>query len=70
MALPIQAAFPQSPEPAQVVVTGKGLTGPAVTGAITGLSKLAAAMILLGNCCWYLPRWLSWLPDGMARGLA
>jgi putative drug exporter of the RND superfamily len=39
----IQAAFPQSPEPAQVVVTGKDLTGPAVTGAITELSKLAAA---------------------------
>ena len=39
----IQAAFPQSPEPAQVVVTGRDLAGPAVTGAITELSKLAAA---------------------------
>jgi putative drug exporter of the RND superfamily len=39
----IQAAFPQSPEPAEVVVTGQHLTGPAVTGAITDLSKLAAA---------------------------
>jgi len=39
----IQAAFPQSPEPAEVVVTGRHLTGPAVTGAITDLSKLAAA---------------------------
>jgi putative drug exporter of the RND superfamily len=38
----IQAAFPQSPAPAQVVVTGKDLTGPAVTGAISELSKLAA----------------------------
>jgi RND superfamily putative drug exporter len=23
---------------------------------------LPAAMALLGNRCWYLPRWLSWLP--------
>jgi putative drug exporter of the RND superfamily len=39
----IQAAFPQSPAPAEVVVTGHDLTGPAVTGAITELAKLAAA---------------------------
>jgi putative drug exporter of the RND superfamily len=39
----IQAAFPQSPEPAEVVVTGQDLTGPAVTGAITELGKWAAA---------------------------
>ena len=39
----IQAAFPQSPAPAEVVVTGQDLTGPAVTGAITELSKMAAA---------------------------
>ena len=39
----IQAAFPQSPAPAEVVVTGQHLTGPAVTGAITELGKLAAA---------------------------
>ena len=39
----IQAAFPQSPAPAEVVVTGQDLIGPAVTGAITELSKLAAA---------------------------
>ena len=38
----IQAAFPQSPAPAEVVVTGQHLTGPAVTGAITALDKLAA----------------------------
>ncbi|MGD0246153.1 MAG: MMPL family transporter, partial [Streptosporangiaceae bacterium] len=24
---------------------------------------LPAAMALLGNRCWYLPRWLSWLPS-------
>jgi len=23
---------------------------------------LPAAMTLLGDHCWYLPRWLSWLP--------
>ncbi|MGH3231400.1 MAG: MMPL family transporter, partial [Streptosporangiaceae bacterium] len=39
----IQAAFPQSPAPAEVVVTGQHLTGPAVTGAITELDRLAAA---------------------------
>ncbi|HEY2305314.1 MAG TPA: MMPL family transporter [Streptosporangiaceae bacterium] len=39
----IQAAFPQSPTPAEVVVTGQDLTGPAVTSAITDLGKLAAA---------------------------
>ncbi|MGH3283869.1 MAG: MMPL family transporter, partial [Streptosporangiaceae bacterium] len=39
----IQAAFPQSPAPAEVVVTGQNLTGPAVTGAITELDRLAAA---------------------------
>ena len=38
----IQAAFPQSPAPAEVVVTGQHLTGPAVTGAISSLDKLAA----------------------------
>jgi hypothetical protein len=27
---------------------------------------LPAAMALLGERCWYLPRWLSWLPG---RGL-
>jgi putative drug exporter of the RND superfamily len=25
---------------------------------------LPAAMALLGERCWYLPRWLSWLPGG------
>jgi putative drug exporter of the RND superfamily len=39
----IQAAFPQSPTPAEVVITGQHLTGPAVTRAITDLGKLAAA---------------------------
>ena len=38
----IHAAFPQSPAPAEVVVTGQHLTGPALTGAITELGKLAA----------------------------
>ena len=38
----IQAAFPQSPAPAEVVVTGQNLTGPAVTSAITELGKIAA----------------------------
>ena len=38
----IQAAFPQSPAPAEVVVTGQHLTGPAVTGAVASLAKLAA----------------------------
>jgi putative drug exporter of the RND superfamily len=39
----IQAAFPHSPAPAEVVVTGQDLTGPSVTGAVAELSKLAAA---------------------------
>ena len=38
----IAAAFPQSPAPAEVAVTGQHLTGPAVTGAISSLDKLAA----------------------------
>src|SRR3984885_591263 len=39
----IQAAFPQSPAPAEVVVTGQHLAGPAVAGAITELGNMAAA---------------------------
>jgi RND superfamily putative drug exporter len=41
----IQAAFPQSPAPAEVVVTGqpRHLTSPAVTGAIASIDRLAAA---------------------------
>jgi hypothetical protein len=39
----IQAAFPQSPAPAEVVVTGRHLTGPAVTSAISRLESQAAA---------------------------
>jgi putative drug exporter of the RND superfamily len=38
----IQAAFPQSPAPAEVVVTGQHLTSPAVTSAISKLESLAA----------------------------
>jgi putative drug exporter of the RND superfamily len=38
----IQAAFPQSPAPAEVVVTGQHLTGPLVTSAISKLDSLAA----------------------------
>ena len=38
----IQAAFPQSPAPAEVVITGQHLTGPAVTSAISKLESLAA----------------------------
>jgi putative drug exporter of the RND superfamily len=38
----IQTAFPQSPAPAEVVVTGQHLTGPAVTSAIRKLETLAA----------------------------
>ena len=38
----IQAAFPQSPAPAEVVITGQHITGPAVTGAISKLKSLAA----------------------------
>jgi putative drug exporter of the RND superfamily len=37
-----QAAFPQSPAPAEVVVTGRHLTGPAVARAITSLGRIAA----------------------------
>jgi RND superfamily putative drug exporter len=38
----IQAAFPQSPAPAEVIVTGQHLGGTAVTGAISKLQSLAA----------------------------
>jgi putative drug exporter of the RND superfamily len=30
---------------------------------------LPAAMSLLGERCWYLPRWLSWLPGGRSRAV-
>jgi putative drug exporter of the RND superfamily len=39
----IQQAFPQAPSPAQVVVTGTGLAGPAVRNAITALQARASA---------------------------
>jgi RND superfamily putative drug exporter len=39
----IQQAFPQAPSPAQVVVTGAGLTGPQVRAAITALQARASA---------------------------
>jgi RND superfamily putative drug exporter len=39
----IQEAFPQAPSPAQVVVTGTGLSGPAVRNAITALQARASA---------------------------
>ncbi len=31
---------------------------------------LPAAITLLGNRFWYLPRWLTWLPGRDSRGLA
>jgi putative drug exporter of the RND superfamily len=39
----IQQAFPQAPSPAEVVVTGTGLSGPAVRNAIAGLQARASA---------------------------
>jgi RND superfamily putative drug exporter len=39
----IQQAFPQAPSPAQVVVTGSDLSGPAVRNAITALQARASA---------------------------
>jgi RND superfamily putative drug exporter len=39
----IQQAFPQAPSPAQVVVTGTGLSGPAVRDAIAALQARASA---------------------------
>ena len=39
----IQQAFPQAPSPAQVVVTGTDLTGPAARNAITALQARASA---------------------------
>jgi putative drug exporter of the RND superfamily len=39
----IQQAFPQTPSPAEVVVTGADLAGPAVRDAITGLQARASA---------------------------
>jgi putative drug exporter of the RND superfamily len=39
----IQEAFPQAPSPAQVVVTGSSLNGPAVRDAITALQARASA---------------------------
>jgi putative drug exporter of the RND superfamily len=39
----IQQAFPQTPSPAEVVITGTDLAGPAVRDAITGLQARASA---------------------------
>jgi putative drug exporter of the RND superfamily len=39
----IQAAFPQAPSPAQVVVTGQDLAGHAVTAAVAALRRSATA---------------------------
>ena len=39
----IQQAFPQAPSPAQVVVTGTDLTGPAARNAVTALQARASA---------------------------
>jgi RND superfamily putative drug exporter len=39
----IQIAFPQSPSPAQVVVTGKDLSGPGISAAIAELQARASA---------------------------
>jgi putative drug exporter of the RND superfamily len=39
----IQRAFPQSPSPAMVVVTGRDLSGPAVTHAISALASRATS---------------------------
>jgi putative drug exporter of the RND superfamily len=39
----IQNTFPQSPAPAEVVITGRDLTGPAVTSAVTALAARASA---------------------------
>jgi putative drug exporter of the RND superfamily len=39
----IQQAFPQEPSPAQVVVTGSNLSGPAVRSALTALEHSASA---------------------------
>jgi RND superfamily putative drug exporter len=45
--LATQRAFPGGPAPAEVVVTGAGLTGPAVRHAVTALQGRAAAGTLL-----------------------
>ena len=39
----IQQAFPETPSPAQVVVTGRGLTSPAVRHALADLARSASA---------------------------
>jgi len=39
----VQQAFPQTPSPAQIVVTGKDLTGPAMRNAIAALAACASA---------------------------
>jgi RND superfamily putative drug exporter len=39
----IQQAFPEAPSPAEVVVTGHGLTGPAIRGAVRALERSASA---------------------------
>jgi putative drug exporter of the RND superfamily len=39
----VTQAFPQTPSPAEVVVTGTNATGPAMTGAISALQARAAA---------------------------
>jgi len=39
----IERAFPQAPDPAEIVVTGQGLTGPRVTAAVAALRSQVAA---------------------------
>jgi len=39
----IQRAFPQAPDPAEIVVTGQGLTGPKVAAAVDALRAQVAA---------------------------
>jgi RND superfamily putative drug exporter len=50
-------------------ILGVGLTAAVLIDAtvVRGV-LLPAAMTLLGERCWYLPRWLSWIPRGSHRG--
>jgi putative drug exporter of the RND superfamily len=57
----IQRAFPAEPSPAQVVVTGRDLHGPAVAAAVTALRRTASASGPVGQ-----PVTAAYVADGRA----
>ena len=55
----------------QLKMVGVGLgTAVLIDATVVRGVLLPAALALLGDRSWYLPRWLGWLPGGRAVGLA